>query len=99
MYNLYPQFVDLNEKQEHTAILCGSCYTAVSKGHIPLHSLAGGVDFGSTLSLGLEPLLTVVEELCLAHGRPYMTMAVLNLKNVNLQVEDMYSQYLNQMKL
>ena len=77
MYNLYPQFVDLNEKQEHTAILCGSCYTAVSKGHIPLHSLAGGVDFGSTLSLGLEPL-TVVEELCLAHGRPYMTIVKLS---------------------
>ena len=76
MYNFYPQFVELNEKNEPTATLCTSCVTDVKKGHIPVYSLAGGIDFGFPFSLGLGPL-TIVEELCIAHGRPYMTIVKL----------------------
>lgn len=38
--------------------------------------LSGGIDYGSPSNLHLEPL-TIAEELCIARGRPYMTVVKL----------------------
>lgn len=72
-FNLYPQFINETNKDNPTASLCGSCVHSISKGNVPAYSLAAGIDFGSPYSLGLQPL-SLVEELCIALGRPYMTI-------------------------
>lgn len=73
-FHLHPEFVehgvDYHGRPIHRTFLCGSCRNDVIVGEIPSFSIAGGIDFGDHLRLGLTAP-TDIERLLIARVRLY----------------------------